>query len=249
MNTTTPWHLAAAVALALSLAACGDRDAARTAAPESAASPAPAAPPPAPTTDQWIGQWNGPEGSFVRITGGNGHYDLTVQNLDGPRTFAGTAVADTIEFERDGQRLTLRASDGAGTGMKWLAGKKDCLRVRVGELTFPRKTATGQNQRYGCFPGPREGQGEAMKKSRFSEEQIAYALRMADGGTSVVDVCRQIGISEATFYTWKKKYGELGVSELRKLRQLEDENARLRRIVADLTLDKQILQEVVKKKL
>lgn len=55
-----------------------------------------------------------------------------------------------------------------------------------------------------------------MKKSRFSEEQIAYALRMADGGTPVVDVCRQIGISEATFYTWKKKYGELGVSELRK---------------------------------
>ena len=88
-----------------------------------------------------------------------------------------------------------------------------------------------------------------MKKSRFSEEQIAYALRMADGGTPVVDVCRQIGISEATFYTWKKKYGELGVSELRKLRQLEDENARLRRIVADLTLDKQILQEVVKKAL
>lgn len=65
----------------------------------------------------------------------------------------------------------------------------------------------------------------------------------------VVDVCRQIGISEATFYTWKKKYADLGVSELRKLKQLEDENARLRRIVADLTLDKQILQEVVKRKL
>ena len=88
-----------------------------------------------------------------------------------------------------------------------------------------------------------------MRKSRFSDEQIAYALRMADGGTPVVEVCRQIGISEATFYTWKKEYGELGVSELRKLRQLEDENARLRRIVADLTLDKQILREVVKKKL
>lgn len=65
----------------------------------------------------------------------------------------------------------------------------------------------------------------------------------------MVDVCRQIGISEATFYTWRKKYGELGVSELRKLKQLEDENARLRRIVADLTLDKQILQEVVRKRL
>ena len=88
-----------------------------------------------------------------------------------------------------------------------------------------------------------------MKKSRFTEEQIAYALRMAEGGTPVADVCRQIGISDATFYTWKKKYADLGVSELRKLKMLEDENARLRRIVADLTLDTQILQEVVRKKL
>ena len=88
-----------------------------------------------------------------------------------------------------------------------------------------------------------------MKKSRFTEEQIAYALRLAESGTPVADVCRQIGISDATFYTWKKKYAELGVSELRKLRQLEDENARLRRIVADLTLDKQILPEVVRKKI
>lgn len=88
-----------------------------------------------------------------------------------------------------------------------------------------------------------------MKKSRFTDEQIAYALRLAESGTPVADVCRQIGISDATFYTWKKKYAELGVSELRKLRQLEEENARLKRIVADLTLDKQILQEVVRKKL
>jgi putative transposase len=71
-----------------------------------------------------------------------------------------------------------------------------------------------------------------MKKSRFTEEQITYALRLADGGTPVVDVCRQIGISEVTFYTWKKKDADLGVSELRKFKQLEDENARLRRIVA-----------------
>jgi putative transposase len=88
-----------------------------------------------------------------------------------------------------------------------------------------------------------------MKKSRFTEELIAYALRLAEGGTPVAGVCRQIGISDATFYTWKKKYAEMGVSELRKMRQLEDENARLKRIVADLTLDKQILQEVVRKKI
>jgi putative transposase len=72
---------------------------------------------------------------------------------------------------------------------------------------------------------------------------------LAEGGTPVADECRQIGISDATFYTWKKKYADLGVSELRRLKQLEDENARLRRIVADLTLDKQILQEVVRKKI
>lgn len=88
-----------------------------------------------------------------------------------------------------------------------------------------------------------------MKKSRFTEEQIAYALRLADSGTPVADVCRQIGISEATYYTWKKKYADLGVTELRRLKMLEDENARLKRIVANLTLDRQILQEVVRKKL
>ena len=88
-----------------------------------------------------------------------------------------------------------------------------------------------------------------MKKSRFTEEQITYALRLADGGTPVVDVCRQIGVSEATYYTWRKKYADLGISEVRRLKMLEDENARLRRIVADLTLDKQILQEVVRKKI
>lgn len=88
-----------------------------------------------------------------------------------------------------------------------------------------------------------------MKKSRFSEEQITFALRLADSGTPVADVCRQLGVSEATYYTWKKKYAELGVSEIKRLRLLEEENARLKRIVADLTLDKQILQEVVRKKL
>jgi putative transposase len=88
-----------------------------------------------------------------------------------------------------------------------------------------------------------------MKKSRFTEEQITYALRQAESGTPVADVCRQLGVSEASFYVWKKKYGKLDLTELRELRQLRDENARLKRVVADLTLDKHILGEVVRKKL
>ena len=87
-----------------------------------------------------------------------------------------------------------------------------------------------------------------MKKSKYTEEQISYVLRQAEAGTPVEDVCRGMGISVATFYIWKKKYGELGASEVRRLRQLEDENARLKRLVADLTLDKNILQEVIRKK-
>jgi len=87
-----------------------------------------------------------------------------------------------------------------------------------------------------------------VKRSKFTEEQIAYALRQAEGGTPVGDVCRQLGVSEATFYVWKKKYGHLGVSELRRLRQLEDENARLKRLVADLTLDKHMLAEALRRK-
>lgn len=88
-----------------------------------------------------------------------------------------------------------------------------------------------------------------MKKSRYTEEQIAFALKQAELGTTVAEVCRKMGISEATFYNWKKKYGGLGVAELRRLKQLEEENARLKRMVADLSLDKQMLQEVVQKKL
>jgi putative transposase len=86
-----------------------------------------------------------------------------------------------------------------------------------------------------------------MKRSKFSEEQVAYALRQVEAGTAVGDVCRQLGVSEATFYAWKKKYAHLGVSELRRLRQLEDENARLKRLVADLTLDKHMLSEALRK--
>lgn len=83
-----------------------------------------------------------------------------------------------------------------------------------------------------------------MKKSRFSDEQIAHALCRAEAGTPVSDIVRKLGVSEATFYSWKKKFGSLGTAEIRELRQLREENARLKRVVADLTLDKTTLQDV-----
>jgi putative transposase len=88
-----------------------------------------------------------------------------------------------------------------------------------------------------------------MKQSKFTEEQLLFALKQAAAGQPVGDVCRQMGVSEATFYVWKKRYGNLGLLEVRELHQLLDENARLKRLVADLTLDRHILQEVVKKKI
>ncbi len=87
-----------------------------------------------------------------------------------------------------------------------------------------------------------------MKKTRYSEEQIAFALKQAETGTRVEQVCRKMGISEATFYNWKKKFGGMGVTELRRLLQLEEENHRLKRLVADLSLDKEMLQNVIRKK-
>ena len=86
-----------------------------------------------------------------------------------------------------------------------------------------------------------------MKKTRYTEEQIAFALKQAETGNRVEKVCRKMGISEATFYNWKKKFGGMGVTELRRLRQLEEENQCLKRLVADLSLDKEMLQEVIKK--
>jgi len=87
-----------------------------------------------------------------------------------------------------------------------------------------------------------------MKRSKFTEAQIIFALKQSETGVTVSEVCRKMGITEATFYNWKKKYGGLGVPELRRLKQLEEENSKLRSIVADLTLDKQMLQDVLKKK-
>src|SRR5712692_7604932 len=94
---------------------------------------------------------------------------------------------------------------------------------------------------------PHERSGP-MKRSKFSEEQIVYTIRQAEAGTPVGDLCRQLGVSDATFYAWKKKYAHLGVSELRRLRQLEEENIRLKRLVADLSLDKHRLSEALRKK-
>ncbi|EGX3499913.1 IS3 family transposase [Salmonella enterica] len=87
-----------------------------------------------------------------------------------------------------------------------------------------------------------------MKKTRYTEEQIAFALKQGETGTRVGEVCRKMGISEATFYNWKKKFAGPGVAELRRLRQLEDENQRLKKLVAELSLDKEMLQEVLKPK-
>jgi putative transposase len=88
-----------------------------------------------------------------------------------------------------------------------------------------------------------------MKKSRFNEQQIAFVLRQAEEGTSIAEVCRKAGISEASFYAWRKKYGGLLPSEMKRLKQLEEENQRLKKLVADLSLDKEMLQDVIRRKI
>jgi putative transposase len=86
-----------------------------------------------------------------------------------------------------------------------------------------------------------------MGKKHFSEEQIAFALRQAESGTSVAEIIRKLGISEQTFYRWKKRFAGLGIAELRRLRILEEENRKLKQLVADLSLDKKMLQDVLSK--
>lgn len=88
-----------------------------------------------------------------------------------------------------------------------------------------------------------------MKKSKFTESQIAFILKQAEEGAAVAEVCRKAGISEATYYNWRKKYAGLMPSEMKRLRQLEEENGRLKRIVADLSLDKEMLQDVIRRKI
>jgi putative transposase len=87
-----------------------------------------------------------------------------------------------------------------------------------------------------------------MKKKRYTEEQISFALKQAEYGTPVDEVCRKLGVSEQTFYRWKKQYAGVGPQELRRLRQLEEENSKLKKLVAELSLDKSLLQEALSKK-
>jgi putative transposase len=88
-----------------------------------------------------------------------------------------------------------------------------------------------------------------MKRKRFTEEQITFSLRQVEGGVPVKEVCRKLQIAEQTFYRWKKKFGGLGVAEVRRLKHLEDEVRRLKQLVADLSLDKAMLQDALGKRL
>ena len=121
--------LMASLAVALLLMGCTDRKPGSAQVIAASASGAISVP----VTDKWIGKWNGPEGTFLQLVGGNGKYEVTVQNLDGPRTFQANAAGDRIEFERNGLKESVRATNGAETGMKWLSEKSNCLTVRAGE--------------------------------------------------------------------------------------------------------------------
>jgi putative transposase len=88
-----------------------------------------------------------------------------------------------------------------------------------------------------------------MKRSKFSEQQVAFILRQGEEGVAVEDICRKAGISTQTYYRWRQKYGGLMPSEMKRLKQLEEENQRLKKLVADLSLDKEMLQDVIRRKL
>jgi hypothetical protein len=116
-------YSAACLVLALGLGSCGGGK------PEVVAAPVN----PTAVTDAMVGEWKGVEGTFLRVEGGGGKYQVTIQNLDGPKTFEGRKLGDRIQFERDGKKELLRTSDGAGTDMKHLDGKKDCVSIVNGE--------------------------------------------------------------------------------------------------------------------
>ncbi len=122
-------NAAACLALTVLLLGCGERKANPTAAEIASFGPATAAV----ATDKWLGQWAGPEGTFLRLAGGNGKYEITIQNLDGPRTYPGVTIDNQVQFERGGTKELIRATNGSETGMKWLTEKSNCLTVRPGE--------------------------------------------------------------------------------------------------------------------
>ncbi|HCS62733.1 MAG TPA: hypothetical protein DIW64_00820 [Cellvibrio sp.] len=111
----------------LLLSACNDKTAPSTSNTISSAATASSA------TDAWVGKWNGPEGTFLEIAGSDGIYTITIQDLDGPKQFQGKSNGNEISFERNGTMESIQSSNGTDTGMKWLAEKSDCLRVRLGE--------------------------------------------------------------------------------------------------------------------
>jgi hypothetical protein len=116
--------LAALLACACAISSCSDRDKAHSPSRSVASAAA---------TDAWLGQWNGPEGTFLRLEGGEGKYVVTIRNLDGPQTYQGSTNDGKIQFERRGIEETIRATSGAETGMKWLSDKASCLTIRLGE--------------------------------------------------------------------------------------------------------------------
>ena len=115
--------------MTLALSGCTDRNARSDAIPAGHSSDTNAGP----AADEWLGQWNGPEGTFLRLEGGKGSYTITIQDLDGPRTYQGTAVGTHIQFDRNGVKESIRATNGTATGMKWLSDRSNCLTIRPGE--------------------------------------------------------------------------------------------------------------------
>ena len=128
MNATFRLLIACAT-LALFVSGCEERNSVSPPVASANASAATSVP----TSDAWLGKWIGPEGTFIQLSGGNGKYDIIIQNLDGPRSFQGVAKGDQIKFERDGVKESIRATNGAETGMKWLSEKSNCLTVRASE--------------------------------------------------------------------------------------------------------------------
>jgi hypothetical protein len=116
--------LAASLAFTCAISGCYDRDKADSSSSSVAS---------ATTTDAWLGQWNGPEGTFLRLEGGKGKYVVTIQNLDGSQTYQGSTNDAQIQFDRNGVKETIRITNGAETGMKWLSDKASCLTIRLGE--------------------------------------------------------------------------------------------------------------------